>query len=302
MHKNINWIVFLVSLLWVFGLDIPIMPKVVLFIFQFAMVYVTFFSEIKIRSYWAFGFFAVFLFLASINVYASWEFITLFWPSLLCYPIVIVLISVKFNDKIKNLLVIIQLIILYKYSINTYTFIAQILNNERRWIVVGLIILEMLLFLFIPILFYNQLNRKKISFDLEIAKFMNSLRYLVILVVICHVFFFLVNHRLIIPKVTNYKEIFITFGATLLTTALIEEFLFRGFLFNELYIITKSIKKSIIVSSLLFGMIHFQFGIAFTIFSALVGYILSDVYRRTDSLLYPILIHTLLNVYLQFGT
>lgn len=71
---------------------------------------------------------------------------------------------------------------------------------------------------------------------------------------------------------------------------IVEEIFFRGFLLSRLAIKT-NLKDAMISSSIIFGLLH---GISF-IWISILGYILSNIYIRNKSLIYPILAHSLYN-------
>ena len=83
----------------------------------------------------------------------------------------------------------------------------------------------------------------------------------------------------------------------LLSTALIgpvlEEFIFRGIIYNKLKKVFAS-KQAIILTSLLFGLYHFNIiqGIYAFVFSIL----LTKIYEKYNNLLLPIIIHCLINL------
>jgi len=85
---------------------------------------------------------------------------------------------------------------------------------------------------------------------------------------------------------------FITILNATVIAPVIEEIIFRGALLNNL--LTKfSIKKSVIVSSLIFSLIHFQPEVFGAIF--VISLLLSRLYLKTGSLIAPIVFHILNN-------
>jgi membrane protease YdiL (CAAX protease family) len=101
-------------------------------------------------------------------------------------------------------------------------------------------------------------------------------------------------HNLIQPKHGYYFGIF-TIG---IVTGIAEEFAFRAFLFHHLIKHTKRIWISILLSSFLFAILHFNFLQIIPLF--LFGIILAIVYFVTNKLWIPILLHStnnILNVY-----
>jgi hypothetical protein len=97
---------------------------------------------------------------------------------------------------------------------------------------------------------------------------------------------------------TNFNEI-IYFILIVFITPIVEEMVYRGFLFN-LLLKKYSVKLALIVSSLIFALIHLRFaGIGFLF---LYGLFFGYVYYKTNSLIAPILAHFIINFLASFST
>lgn len=82
------------------------------------------------------------------------------------------------------------------------------------------------------------------------------------------------------------------FISTVILAPVTEEFLFRGLLLNKLAE-TSSNKRALIISSLLFGILHFG---SFIIPQFIGGLLYGIVYIKTKKLIYPILMHVMNNL------
>jgi len=144
----------------------------------------------------------------------------------------------------------------------------------------------------------NNSNNRNIQFTFSFKHFIKMLLYFLLLILFHQVLIYLFEHRIYIPQMYNPKELLLYFGASLLTTSLCEEILYRGLLYNLLFEKMKKSQHALIITAVIFGLAHIQFGLLPVFFLIIVGYIFSKMYIETDSLLYPILFHTLLNLYL----
>src|SRR5690606_16967805 len=75
---------------------------------------------------------------------------------------------------------------------------------------------------------------------------------------------------------------------------ILEEFIFRKYLFNYLTKSRKQIPFSIIIMSLLFSLIHLDFD--YFLYYFLSGVLLSLIYLTSQTIIIPIIIHILINV------
>src|SRR5690606_17954574 len=81
---------------------------------------------------------------------------------------------------------------------------------------------------------------------------------------------------------------------TVLFVPILEEFIFRKYLFNYLTKSRKQIPFSIIIMSLLFSLIHLDFD--YFLYYFLSGVFLSLIYLTSRTIIIPIIIHILINV------
>jgi len=97
------------------------------------------------------------------------------------------------------------------------------------------------------------------------------------------------------PKINEIMYLFLM----VIITPIVEEIVYRGFLFNQL-LKKYSLKIALIVSSLIFALIHLRFtGIGFLfVYGLFFGY----VYYKTNSLIAPILAHFTINFLAMFST
>lgn len=79
---------------------------------------------------------------------------------------------------------------------------------------------------------------------------------------------------------------------TCVTAPIAEEILIRGYLYNTL-VSKYSIKYSIIICTLVFSILHFDY--VNTIFYFMLGILFSLIYIKTKSIIYCILLHSLIN-------
>ena len=137
----------------------------------------------------------------------------------------------------------------------------------------------------------NKLNYKNIDFKFLLKMLFLSLGLRIIL------------EQYLIP--INESDAFIPIGvlqlgvqfiATCLFAPICEEIIFRFGIYE--YINKKGMPKifNMTITSILFAIIHF-YGINATIILIIISYIWSYAYFKTNSLLYPILLHFIHNVY-----
>ncbi|WNG51106.1 CPBP family intramembrane metalloprotease [Archangium minus] len=82
-----------------------------------------------------------------------------------------------------------------------------------------------------------------------------------------------------------------TFQALAVTAGICEEVLYRGFLLWYAAVFF-GVWPAVILTALVFGVAHLYQGVAGVVKSAVVGLLFGALYAATDSLLWPILIHT----------
>lgn len=92
---------------------------------------------------------------------------------------------------------------------------------------------------------------------------------------------------------SSWLQLILIFLSLVITPPLVEEALFRGFVFRGLR--NKwSFLPAAILSALIFGLFHFQLNIA--IDTAALGFVLAWLYEKSDSLWPSILLHSLKNL------
>lgn len=85
----------------------------------------------------------------------------------------------------------------------------------------------------------------------------------------------------------------ITFLSSCLVGPIIEEIVFR-FVLYHLFQKEYSKNKSIFITSLLFGILHFNLKKSF--FAFILGMVLNKIYVKTDNMIYPIMGHIIVNI------
>lgn len=82
-----------------------------------------------------------------------------------------------------------------------------------------------------------------------------------------------------------------TFINAVIIGPILEELFFRGILLNRLK--RFSVNKRLIISSIIFGMVHLEWALVI----AIIGYFLGYVYLKTRSLVTPIILHSAINLF-----
>jgi len=86
------------------------------------------------------------------------------------------------------------------------------------------------------------------------------------------------------------------FGVVAVTAGICEELLFRGFLIWYFAHVT-GLLQAALLSSIAFGIGHAYQGLRYVLVTGLLGAFLSAVYLLTGSLILPMLIHALMDLY-----
>ncbi len=87
----------------------------------------------------------------------------------------------------------------------------------------------------------------------------------------------------------------------MLFVGLSEEAVFRFYLMNLLLLRGMSPTLTIIVSTLIFGGIHWSYGVGAMVFSTLAGLVLSLIYVASRNLIVPIVVHAAYNTFFFAG-
>lgn len=104
--------------------------------------------------------------------------------------------------------------------------------------------------------------------------------------------FFNSLYHLNVPEVlTNFN--LITFLSTCFVGPIIEEIIFRYVIYH-LFRKEYSKNKSILITSILFGVLHFN--LKKGIFAFVIGFILNKIYVKTNNMIYPIIGHIIINI------
>lgn len=147
-----------------------------------------------------------------------------------------------------------------------------------------LIILLITSLIFIP-LFYVIYRNYKVKSN----KF-NILKYLLIAVIFAFIY------NLYLSIITDYNvstlPIYIQILASGIIGPILEELLYRGIVYNKLKEF-KSIKISMIISTIIFSLMHFS--IIDSIYTLFIGYLLVYVYEKSKNLKYSMIIHICIN-------
>lgn len=104
-------------------------------------------------------------------------------------------------------------------------------------------------------------------------------------------FFNSLYHYQVEEVMTNFN--IMTFLSSCLVGPIMEEIVFR-FVLYHLFRKEYSNKKSIFLTSLLFGILHFNLKKSF--FAFVLGIILNKIYVKTDNMIYPIMGHIIVNI------
>lgn len=163
------------------------------------------------------------------------------------------------------------------------------------------LVYNQLISLFIPIVFYFVLSKKKISDVLQIKKISKKNLCLIFLLAITiqpvmSFFSFLTsiffeNHTQDLIPILFSKPMWIIFLSSAILPALFEEIIFRGIFFSEYKNIEP--KKSFFINGLIFGAMHLNF--QQFLYAMIMGIIFCTVVYFTQSIFSSILMHFVFN-------
>ena len=223
-----------------------------------------------------------------------------FWPLLLTITqfVLIALFTLIFNYKYINNLKIeypklneTEINLKFEEISNTEEYIYELsehLNNN------GTIIVIITLILLLPFILkaYNKLkssNIKKIQFN----KYLKIIMFSILLSISLNIIMYLINN--LIPITNRYDDIKVLFY-TIIPTGIIgpilEEYIFRGIIFNKLKTFN-NLKTSIIITTIIFSIMHFE--LSQIIYTLIVGFYLTYIYFKTNNISVPILAHITIN-------
>ena len=222
------------------------------------------------------------------------------WPSFIFLPLITVsFLSLRTDNPIKELVFVLLVILLLRHSVDAYSIILSFVDGSYNWVFFSMVLFEVLFFVFIPLDFNNSSQHcEKIVFTYERKVFFRSLSYLLLLIAVHQLYSFIFNGTVYNFSKMTFRSHYVSFIASTTIAALPEEILYRGFLYHLLIKKFSSIKKATIIVAVIFGFAHYQFGIMFVIYAMFTSLVFTKVYQKTGSMVYPVLIHGLLNVYL----
>lgn len=220
------------------------------------------------------------------------------------------------KEKNKYLLQVVLIIIVYEIAGGIYSAIFGLLPQLLGFsnIEILVIIIKFWHLSIIPVIIF--FSRK---WNINLAEELKPFRYsvLVVLLILSVSIYVLnpiissplkylkalANEELLvfIPRTIKYDFFFFfNLVAIVITGPIVEEFLHRGLIFNYLKK-NFSIQFSIIVSSFLFALIHFDFT-GQGIIKLIYGFMFCISYQKTKSLFVPIIFHMLINTCSVFLT
>ena len=170
----------------------------------------------------------------------------------------------------------------YIYELNDY------LNNNGTLIIIvtSLILLPFLL-----------KSYKKVK-DKNIKKIGNKdyLKIIIVSILLSiglNIILYLINRVVpITNRYDNIKVLFYTIIPTGIIGPIIEEYIFRGIIFNKLKTFNKE-KTAIILTTIIFSIMHFE--LSQIIYTLIVGYFLTYLYSKTNNLKISIISHITIN-------
>lgn len=147
------------------------------------------------------------------------------------------------------------------------------------------------------IIFYYFKNGKRIYFNFKVNKTLIPFVFIIItfqIAIYIPINFYL--NSLIIPETSNVNEPLVQILSTLfafIITAIIEEFIFRGIILKG-YLINYKARKAIIISAILFGVIHLNPPQIFGAF--ILGLITGYIFYYSKSVAMTIILHIIYNI------
>lgn len=96
-------------------------------------------------------------------------------------------------------------------------------------------------------------------------------------------------------QIITYWDLLLLILAVCIIVPIIEEVIFRGVIFTRLQLSRVGTKGAVIYTSIIFGILHFQYEIVFMVYTLLVGILLAVVRIKTNNLMYCIVLHMIFN-------
>lgn len=163
---------------------------------------------------------------------------------------------------------------------NAYNFIN---NNSYLVMILNLLI-------FYPI-FYKEYQKYEGEYKSKSNNIFKLIVFTIVISFVLNLIIYIIKKKIGIEMSFEFS-IWIIIN-TIIVGPILEEYLFRGIIFNK----TKEIvsqKQSLIITTILFSIMH---GNIFSIIYALIiGYFLNTVYIKEKNLKYPIILHITINI------
>lgn len=181
------------------------------------------------------------------------------------------------------------------YKFNEILGSSQYIQELNEFLIDNsLIMIIMLTILILPILIkkYNKLKNKEIK-KLENKEYLKIMVTSIFLAITLNIIIYLINR--IIPFTNRYDDNSIHIYMILSTGILapiLEEYAFRGIIYNELKEFNTK-KVSIILTTILFSIFHL--GISQIVYAFFIGYYLIYVYDKTNDIKVPVIAHIFVN-------
>lgn len=182
---------------------------------------------------------------------------------------------------ILNYLIIIILALIY--TILGFNNLNHFINTKVSYI--------LLIFYIITIIYLYNKNKKK-EFPLPVKKYFTLVLLGISIACILNMIIF----RIFPPKITTSPTLLIIISTGIIGP-IYEEILFRYLLYNRLKK-EYSIKKSIIITTLIFSISHIT--PIKIIYSFIIGLLINIIYEKNKNILSPILIHISANIIVIF--
>jgi len=186
--------------------------------------------------------------------------------------------------------------------------LSEFLNDNNIFIMLIMIVI------FLPILIkiYKKLKDKNIE-KIDKTDYLKIITFSIFLSLSLNIILYLINTLIpITNRYDNIKILFYTIIPTGIIGPILEEYIFRGIVYNKLKSFN-STKKAIILTTLIFSIMHFE--LSQIIYTLIIGYYLTYLYAKTNNikvsiishivintttiLLVPLILNT--NIYVQFG-
>ena len=206
------------------------------------------------------------------------------------------------KDKLKVVLngIIIPSIIYIFITIVVAVFVTIISNDDK----VNLMLVQGIvnIFLLIALVPLYIRFRKKYSIESNKLDFKNIIYIIAIsfsLCIICNILISFIPREadnIVSKSITDLNSkynIYISLVIVSIIVPLIEEIFFRGFVFDTVKIISNNI-FAILISSLFFGIVHSDF--QQMLYAFVVGLMLAYIRCKFNSIVYPIIMHALMNL------